>query len=172
MAPPIFDPAPGFPEARALFAALRTALERARPPKAVCLSTIGAQASQPNLLNQLGLMEQQLGALPLPIAFCVLDGSWRIRHGHCAGAGDRRHPEFPSAPRQARADGRDGRCRSPRRRAASGDMDRQADYRTRRAAPHRAGRDRDALLKGPRPRGANGSRPSRDLGGFVYDAKG
>ncbi|VTZ52020.1 NmrA family transcriptional regulator [Methylocella tundrae] len=69
MAPPIFDPAPGFPEARALFAALRTALERARPPKAVCLSTIGAQASQPNLLNQLGLMEQQLGALPLPIAF-------------------------------------------------------------------------------------------------------
>jgi uncharacterized protein YbjT (DUF2867 family) len=58
--PPIFDPSPGFPEARATIAALRSALEAARPAKVVCLSTIGAQASQENLLSQLGLMEQPL----------------------------------------------------------------------------------------------------------------
>src|SRR6187455_1707876 len=42
--PPEFDPAPGFPEACAVIDALVAALERARPPKVVCLSTIGAQA--------------------------------------------------------------------------------------------------------------------------------
>jgi len=67
--PPIFDPAPGFPEVRAIVAALRQALDAARPTKVVCLSTIGAQATQPNLLNQLGIMEQVLGHLPVPIAF-------------------------------------------------------------------------------------------------------
>ena len=67
--PPIFDPAPGFPEARAIVAALRQALDVARPAKIVCLSTIGAQATQPSLLNQLGIMEQVLGQLPLPAAF-------------------------------------------------------------------------------------------------------
>jgi NAD(P)H dehydrogenase (quinone) len=52
--PPIFDPTPGFPEARAIIAAVTTAIEAAKPPKVVCLSTIGAQATQPNLLHQLG----------------------------------------------------------------------------------------------------------------------
>jgi len=67
--PPIFDPTPGYPEARAFVAALKEALEAARPAKVVCLSTIGAQATQPNLLNQLGIMERVLGQLPVPIAF-------------------------------------------------------------------------------------------------------
>jgi NAD(P)H dehydrogenase (quinone) len=67
--PPIFDPAPGYPEARAIVASLKEALDAARPAKIVCLSTIGAQAAQPNLLNQLGIMEQVLGQLPMPIAF-------------------------------------------------------------------------------------------------------
>src|SRR4051812_37152671 len=58
--PPVFDPAPGFPEARATLAALRLALLDARPPKVVCLSTIGAQATRSNLLTQLTLMEQVL----------------------------------------------------------------------------------------------------------------
>src|SRR5207245_909670 len=53
--PPIFDPAPGFPEARATIAAVRSALEAARPARVVCLSTIGAQATQVNLLTQLTL---------------------------------------------------------------------------------------------------------------------
>jgi NAD(P)H dehydrogenase (quinone) len=72
--PPMFDPSPGFPEVRAVIATLRTALETARPPKIVCLSTIGAQATQPNLLNQLGLVEQGLSTLSFPIAF--LRAAW------------------------------------------------------------------------------------------------
>jgi NAD(P)H dehydrogenase (quinone) len=67
--PPIFDPTPGYPEVRAIVAALKEALGAARPTEVVCLSTIGAQATQPNLLNQLGIMEQVLGQLPVPIAF-------------------------------------------------------------------------------------------------------
>jgi NAD(P)H dehydrogenase (quinone) len=69
MIPPIFDPTPGFPEARTIIAAVTTAIEAAKPSKVVCLSTIGAQATQPNLLNQLGLLEQALGALPSPVCF-------------------------------------------------------------------------------------------------------
>jgi NAD(P)H dehydrogenase (quinone) len=67
--PSEFDPAPGFPEARAIIAAVKTALESARPGKVVCLSTIGAQATQSNLLTQRTLMEQALGKLPMPITF-------------------------------------------------------------------------------------------------------
>jgi NAD(P)H dehydrogenase (quinone) len=72
--PSMFDPSPGFPEVRAVISTLQAALEIARPPKIVCLSTIGAQATQPNLLNQLGLVEQGLSALPFPIAF--LRAAW------------------------------------------------------------------------------------------------
>jgi len=72
--PPSFDPAPGFPEAAAIIAALRAALLQARPARVVCLSTIGAQAPQPNLLNQLGMMERALGTLPMPVAF--LRAAW------------------------------------------------------------------------------------------------
>ena len=67
--PPIFDPAPGFVEARAVVAAVRAALAAARPARVVCLSTVGAQASNPNLLSQLSLMERELGTLDLPVAF-------------------------------------------------------------------------------------------------------
>jgi NAD(P)H dehydrogenase (quinone) len=67
--PPIFDPAPGFPEVKATLTALRSALETARPPKVVCLSTIGAQATQTNLLTQLSMMEKALGEMPIPVAF-------------------------------------------------------------------------------------------------------
>jgi NAD(P)H dehydrogenase (quinone) len=67
--PPIFDPEPGFPEARAVIAAVRSALEAARPVKVVCLSTIGAQATETNLLTQLTLLEQGLAKSPMPITF-------------------------------------------------------------------------------------------------------
>ncbi len=72
--PPTFDPTSGFPEVRAVIDALKTALLRARPERVVCLSTIGAQAEEPNLLSQLGLVEQELSTLPLPIAF--LRAAW------------------------------------------------------------------------------------------------
>jgi NAD(P)H dehydrogenase (quinone) len=74
MLPPIFDPRPGFPEAKSAIAALTQSLKRAAQPKIVCLSTIGAGAEQPNLLNQLGLLEQALQPLPAPIAF--LRAAW------------------------------------------------------------------------------------------------
>ena len=67
--PPVFDPSPDFPETRAMVAALRQALEAARPGKVVCISTIGAQAKRENLLTQLTLLERSPGELPVPIAF-------------------------------------------------------------------------------------------------------
>jgi uncharacterized protein YbjT (DUF2867 family) len=67
--PPIFDPSPDLAEVRAVIAAVHAALVAARPGRVVVLSTVGAQASQPNLLNQLGLVERELGTLELPIAF-------------------------------------------------------------------------------------------------------
>jgi uncharacterized protein YbjT (DUF2867 family) len=66
---PNFDPEPGFPEARAESAAVRQALDTARPARAVCLSTVGAQAPQPNLLSQRTLMEEALRTLALPVVF-------------------------------------------------------------------------------------------------------
>lgn len=67
--PSEFDPQPGFPEARAVIDAVTTAIERARPRKLVCLSTIGAQATQTNLLTQRTLMEQALSKSTVPVAF-------------------------------------------------------------------------------------------------------
>ncbi|MGA3235898.1 MAG: NmrA family NAD(P)-binding protein [Bryobacteraceae bacterium] len=69
MVPPNFDPLPDFPEARSTAATLRAALEAARPGRVVYLSTIGAQASQSNLLTQHTIIEQALGELRMPITF-------------------------------------------------------------------------------------------------------
>jgi NAD(P)H dehydrogenase (quinone) len=74
MLPPVFDPSPGFPEATPLINSLSTALARAKPSKAVVLSTIGADSPHPNLLNVLGRLEEVLGRLPLPVAF--LRAAW------------------------------------------------------------------------------------------------
>jgi uncharacterized protein YbjT (DUF2867 family) len=67
--PSEFDPSPGFPEARVVIDAVRAALMSARPGRVVCLSTIGAQATQTNLLTQRTLMEQALRDLPMPVTF-------------------------------------------------------------------------------------------------------
>jgi uncharacterized protein YbjT (DUF2867 family) len=72
--PPVFDPSPDFDEARRVIAAVREALDAVRPAKVVSLSTIGAQALQPNLLQQHRLQEESLGTLPLPITF--LRAAW------------------------------------------------------------------------------------------------
>ena len=74
MLPPIFDPSPGLPEAGALIATLCEALKNGAPKRVVALSTIGADAEQPNLLSQLGLLERSLSTLPLPVAF--LRAAW------------------------------------------------------------------------------------------------
>lgn len=67
--PPNFDPSPDFREARAIAAALSSALDAARPKRVVYLSTIGAQSTRPNLLTQHTITEQALRQLPAPIIF-------------------------------------------------------------------------------------------------------
>jgi len=69
LVPPNFDPSPGFHEARATAATLKSAIEAARPGKVVYLSTIGAQATQSNLLTQHTIIEKVLGELSVPITF-------------------------------------------------------------------------------------------------------
>ena len=67
--PSEFDPEPGFPEARAVIAAVTAAIRDAQPARVVCLSTIGAQATETNLLSQRTLLEQALSALRVPVTF-------------------------------------------------------------------------------------------------------
>jgi uncharacterized protein YbjT (DUF2867 family) len=74
MLPPVFDPAPGFPEAMGFINPMRAALARAKPGRVVALSTVGADAPQANLLNALRRMEGALGSLPMPVAF--LRAAW------------------------------------------------------------------------------------------------
>jgi uncharacterized protein YbjT (DUF2867 family) len=87
--PPIFDPSPDLIEVRAVIAAVRAALLAARPGHVVVLSTVGAHATRPNLLNQLGLVERELVTLDLPVAFLraawfMENAAWDVepaRHG-------------------------------------------------------------------------------------------
>ena len=67
--PSDFDPAPGYPEAKRVIDSVSRALTTARPPRIVCLSTIGADAPHDNLLTQRTLMEQSLNAIGLPVTF-------------------------------------------------------------------------------------------------------
>jgi uncharacterized protein YbjT (DUF2867 family) len=76
--PPIFDPAPGFPEIRAVIAAVTAALAAARPARVVHLSTVGAQAVQPNLLSQQGLVERALRDLTTPVS--TLRPAWFLEN--------------------------------------------------------------------------------------------
>jgi uncharacterized protein YbjT (DUF2867 family) len=69
LVPPMFDPAPDFPEAQAVAATLKSALQAARPGSVVYLSTIGAQAAKPNLLTQHSIIERTLRELASPITF-------------------------------------------------------------------------------------------------------
>ena len=78
LVPPNFDPAPGFAEARATAASLKSALEKADPSKVVYLSTIGAQAGESNLLTQHTIIQQVLGELPMPITF--LRPAWFVEN--------------------------------------------------------------------------------------------
>jgi NAD(P)H dehydrogenase (quinone) len=74
--PPEFDPEPGYPEARAVIDSVVEALTAAKPPKVLCLSTIGADATRDNLLSQRTMLEAALRALPLQLA--ILRPAWFI----------------------------------------------------------------------------------------------
>jgi uncharacterized protein YbjT (DUF2867 family) len=67
--PSEFDPKPGYVQARELNDVLVEALSFARPNRVVCLSTIGADAAEDNILTQRTLLEQALTALPVPVTF-------------------------------------------------------------------------------------------------------
>jgi uncharacterized protein YbjT (DUF2867 family) len=67
--PSEFDPEPGFPEAKRVIDAITAALTQARPGKVVCLSTIGADALQENLLTQRTLLEYALISVGIPVTF-------------------------------------------------------------------------------------------------------
>ncbi len=72
--PSNFDPAPDSSENRVFTEALAAALQEAAPARVVCLSTIGAQATQENLLTRLQVLERALSRLPMPVAF--LRAAW------------------------------------------------------------------------------------------------
>jgi uncharacterized protein YbjT (DUF2867 family) len=74
MTPPNYDPKPGFPDTQQNAAAIRTAIEESRPGKVVFLSTVGAQVTEPNLLNNSGMTEAMLRTVPVPGAF--LRAAW------------------------------------------------------------------------------------------------
>jgi NAD(P)H dehydrogenase (quinone) len=76
--PPTFDPTPGFVEARRSIAAVSSALRAAKVPRVVCLSTIGAEAAEANLLTQLQLLERALADLPAAVTF--LRAAWFIEN--------------------------------------------------------------------------------------------
>jgi uncharacterized protein YbjT (DUF2867 family) len=74
MTPPNYDPEPGFPDTQRNAAALRAAIEASRPAKIVLLSTVGAQVTELNLLNNSGMTEAMLRTVPVPVAF--LRAAW------------------------------------------------------------------------------------------------
>jgi uncharacterized protein YbjT (DUF2867 family) len=88
--PPVFDPSPGYPEMRRVVDALAEALRTARPNRVLSLSTVGAQATQDNLLSQLSMVEKQLSTLALPVTFLrpawYLDNAaWDVTTAHDSG---------------------------------------------------------------------------------------
>jgi uncharacterized protein YbjT (DUF2867 family) len=87
LVPPNFDSLPGFPEARSIGVALRSALDAARPARVVYLSTIGAQAKEPNLLTQHTIIEEAIGALPMRVTFLrpawfMENSTWNVAPAH------------------------------------------------------------------------------------------
>lgn len=94
LVPPNFDPEPGFPEAHALGATLKSVIEKARPGKVVYLSTIGAQATQSNLLTQHTIIEQALKDLSIPIT--ILRPGWFMENSSWDVAPARENGVIPS----------------------------------------------------------------------------
>ncbi|QWT19499.1 NAD(P)H-binding protein [Bacillus sp. NP157] len=77
--PPAFDPAVDFlTAADPVIDSIHAALLAAQPGRVVVLSTIGAQAAEPNLLSRLGRMENVLATLPMPVTF--LRAGWFIEN--------------------------------------------------------------------------------------------
>jgi uncharacterized protein YbjT (DUF2867 family) len=90
--PPDFAPAPGLPDQKRTVAAIRQALERAEPGKAVFLSSIGSE--QPNglgLITSTHLLEEATRTLPIPVAYLRAGSfmeNWLGALDHVRGTGE------------------------------------------------------------------------------------
>jgi uncharacterized protein YbjT (DUF2867 family) len=76
--PSDFDPEPGYPEARRVIDSVVRALKAGAPSRVLCLSTIGADATQDNLLSQRTMMEEALEPLGMPLT--ILRPGWFIEN--------------------------------------------------------------------------------------------
>ena len=74
LTPPNYDPEIGFPDTHRNAAAIREAIEKGQPKKVVFLSTVGAQATEQNLLNNSSITEAMLRTVSVPVAF--LRAAW------------------------------------------------------------------------------------------------
>jgi NAD(P)H dehydrogenase (quinone) len=88
--PSVFDPEPGYTEARAVIDSVVAALKAAKPAKVVGLSTIGADATQDNLLSQRTLMEVALRTLAMPVmllrpAWFLDNAAWDVASARDTG---------------------------------------------------------------------------------------
>src|SRR5262252_5544957 len=81
LVPPNFDPAPEFPEAREIAAALRTALEAARPARVVYLSTIGRRPASRTCSHSTRSSRRPSGNCRRRSRSCVQPGSWKTSRG-------------------------------------------------------------------------------------------
>jgi uncharacterized protein YbjT (DUF2867 family) len=168
MLPPVFDPSPGFPEARAMIAALRTALAQACPSKIIVLSTIGAEASQPNLLNQLSLLEDSFASLPMPVTFLraawfMENAAWDIEPARTSGViPSYLQPVDKPFPMIATEDVGEN---------AAGGLERTPDRGTRRVAPRVSQRSCRGFRKSAGLAGEAGDCRTRKLGSAVSRAR-
>ena len=99
MVPPNFAPAPGYVETKAALEVIHKALLKSQPPKAVYLSSIGAeQTSGLGLITSSHLLEQTLGDLPFPHAFLRAGWFFENSAGDVAGARDEGRIQFQLYP--------------------------------------------------------------------------
>jgi NAD(P)H dehydrogenase (quinone) len=93
MIPPNVAPLPGFPESRLVITAVRNALAAARPPKAVYLSSIGAEReSGLGLITPVHLLEEEMRQLSIPGAY--LRAAWFMENFAWDLAAARTHGKF------------------------------------------------------------------------------
>jgi NAD(P)H dehydrogenase (quinone) len=74
MNPPNYDAAPDFSDVRRFVETAATVIAQARPGRIVLLSTVGAQATEFNLLNWAGFFESMLRESGVPVA--LLRAAW------------------------------------------------------------------------------------------------
>ena len=159
---------PGFPRHGAIGVTLRAALQSASPARVVYLSTIGAQATQSNLLTQHTIIEETLGTLPMPITF--LRPAWFMENCSWDVAPARAQGVIASFLNRST-----GRCRwgnrehwQGGRQTASRTRDQSPGGGTRRAATRDAKRDCSRLCPALAAAGAHGIGAPRVVGGIVH----